>query len=452
MHVALEGMPSGEDGPDAVGDVRSSEVIWSVSARTESGLRARAKRLAGFLADRPDLDPVDVAVSLATARTAFEHRAAVVGADRVELLDRLGALAEGRSVPGVARGLVTGSPGRVAYLFPGQGSQRSGMGRELAAADPVFAAALDEVCAELDRHTALPVKQVMWAESGAALLDHTEYAQPALFAVGVALFRVLEHAGIRPDLMAGYSLGELTAAHVAGALSLSDAARLVAVRGRLMQGLPEGGAMVAVRVGEDEVRALLAETASAVEIAAVNGPRAVVLSGPRDGVAEIAAALSGRGCTVTHLRVSHPFHSAALDPVLPEFAGAVETAGFTAPRVGIVSTVTGAHLVPERLREPGYWVRQARETVRFEAAVRTLRAAGVTAFVELGPNGALTAMGPECLPEPDEARFIPVLRRAPHPEPNAVALALAALHTDGVDLDWETLFGRTAKRGLQLPT
>jgi acyl transferase domain-containing protein len=424
------------------GEARLSTVIWPVSASTETGLRARAERLVGLLGDRPELDPADVAVSLAT-RTVFEHRAAVVGADRVELLDGLGALVDGRSVPEVARGLATGRP-RSAYLFPGQGSQRAGMGRELAAAEPVFAAALDEVCAELDRHTALPVKRVMWAEPDAALLDRTEYAQPALFAIGVALFRLLEHAGVRPDVMAGYSLGELTAAHVAGALSLPDAARLVAVRGRLMQGLPEGGSMVAVRAGEDEVRALLAECGSPVEIAAVNGPRAVVLSGPRAAVAGVAATLAGRGHTVTNLRVSHPFHSAALDPVLPEFAAVVGTAEFAVPRVRIVSTVTGTHLAPNRLRASGYWVRQARETVRFDAALRTLHAAGVTVFVELGPNGALTAMGAECLPE--SARFVPVLRRADHPEPGAVALALAALHTEGVGLDWEALFGRTVQR------
>uniref|UniRef100_UPI00117AB811 type I polyketide synthase n=1 Tax=Lentzea kentuckyensis TaxID=360086 RepID=UPI00117AB811 len=447
VHVVLGSGPSEEDGQQDVRAAAPAVTIWPVSARTPAGLRAQAQRLHTFVHEHPGLDPVSTGHALATTRTAFEHRAAVVGADRAALVDGLARLAAGQPAPAVPRGEVTGEAGRLAYLFPGQGSQRCGMGQALAATDPVFAAALDEVCDELDRHTALPVRQVMWAEpdsAEAALLDTTEYAQPALFALGVALFRVLEHVGVRPDVVSGYSLGELTAAHVAGVLSLPDAARLVALRGRLMQNLRVDGAMVAVRAGEDEVLPLLAGTA--VEVGAVNGPRTVVLTGPRHDVEAVAATLAGRGHKITRLSVSHPFHSAALDPMLRQFGEAVATATFGVPRFEMVSTLTGGTAEHGEFRTPEYWMRQARETVRFADAVR---ATGATTFVELGPSGALTAMAADCV---SGAVFVPLLRRSEPVEAVALGTALGSLYTAGVPLDWDALAGGSPRHRVKLPT
>ncbi|MFD0344851.1 acyltransferase domain-containing protein, partial [Streptomyces sp. NPDC127117] len=286
-------------------------VPWVLSARSEEALAGQAERLLGLVGA---VSPVDVGWSLVSTRAAFEHRAVVVGEDREALLR---ALAEGQSAAGVVRGAVQG--GRSAFLFSGQGSQRAGMGQELYEAYPVFADAFDAVCAELDRHLDRPVRDVVFG--GSELIDQTVYTQAGLFAIEVALFRLLEHWGVTPDYLLGHSIGELAAAHVAGVWSLKDAAALVAARGRLMQALPTGGAMVAIQATEAEVLPLLTD---GVSIAALNGPDSVVISGDEDAVLAIA---SGFGKT-KRLRVSHAFHSPRMEPMLAEFKAVAENLTF----------------------------------------------------------------------------------------------------------------------------
>ncbi len=414
-HVVVEQAPPEDERPDPAPP--AGMVPWVLSGRTGQAVRDQAARLAAFAGERPELSPVDIGRSLVTTRPLFEYRAVVAGADRAELLAALA-----RAEPEPAAG------GKVAFLFSGQGAQHAGMGRQLYDRFPVYATAFDAVCARFPR----PVRDVVFGDAEA--LARTEYAQPALFAVEVALFRLLESWGLRPDVLAGHSVGELAAAHVAGILSLADAAALVAARGALMQALPAGGAMTAVEATEAEVRPYLGATTG---IAAVNGPRAVVLSGARADVDRIAETFAGQGRRTKALAVSHAFHSPLVEPMLAEFRRVAEGLAYAPPRIPIRSTVfPGADL-----STADYWVTHVRATVRFADAVETLRAEGVTTGLELGPDGVLSGMGAACT---GDIRFRPALR-AGRSEPRTLFGALATLSPD-----WAALF--PGSRRVDLPT
>ncbi|MGW6570503.1 type I polyketide synthase, partial [Streptomyces sp. NPDC054975] len=367
--------------PVAAGDLLAPVLV---SGRSAEALRGQASRLLEFVEARPGLGVAEVGSSLAVTRAAFEHRAVVVAEDREGLLAGLAAVAEDGRTAGVVRGVASDRERSVALLFTGQGAQRLGMGRGLYEAFPVFAEAFDAVCAELDPLLGRGLKDVVFQEQD--LLDRTGFTQPALFAVEVALFRLVESWGVRTSFVAGHSVGEIAAAHAAGVLSLTDAAALVAARGGLMEALPEGGVMVAVQAGEERVAPLLVEGAA---IAAVNGPEAVVISGAEDAVAGVVEALSAAGVRSKRLRVSHAFHSPLMDPMLDGFREVVEGLDFQAPQITFVSALTGT-VVSEEIADPEYWVRHVREAVRFHDAVRTLDAEGVSAYLELGPDGVLT--------------------------------------------------------------
>ncbi|WP_374199958.1 type I polyketide synthase, partial [Kitasatospora sp. SUK 42] len=435
-HVILEQVPVVED---AVAEsVAGLPVVpWVVSGRSPEALSAQVERLASFVGERAELSAADVAFSLATGRSGLEYRAAVVGGDREALLAQLGSV-----VP------VRVSAGRTAFLFTGQGAQRVGMGRELSEAFPVFRAAFDEVCAELDPLLERPLAGVIASGDG---LDDTGFTQPALFAVEVALFRLVESWGVRPDVLVGHSIGELAAAHVAGVLSLADAARLVAARARLMQALPSGGAMVAVRAPEEAVLPLLAGRESVVGIAAVNGPRSVVISGVEDEVLAVAAKLEADGHKATRLTVSHAFHSPLMDGMVEEFTAEADKLTFDAPRIPVVSTVTGRFASAEELRSGRYWAEQVRGAVRFADAVRTLAGEGVTAFLELGPDGVLTALAQDTLDSTGEHALLAAVRRD-RPETHSVIEALGRLHAHGVAVDWPAFFAGSGARRTDLPT
>ncbi|MBM7439960.1 type I polyketide synthase [Streptomyces sp. HB132] len=410
-------------------------VPWLLSGSTPQALRAQAGRLLDHLAGRPDTDPHRTAGALAHARTALGHRAAVVGHTTEELTAGLRALAEGRTPSVGAAGPAT--DGKLALLFSGQGSQLPGMGTRLGAVFPAFATAFDEVRTHLDPLLGRPLGDVL---DSAGLLERTEYTQPALFAFEVALFRLLESFGVRPDLLAGHSVGEIAAAHVAGVLGLQDACRLVAARGRLMQALPDGGVMIAVRAREDEVTPLLGD---GVGLAAVNGPTSVVVSGP----AGPARALAARFDRSKELAVSHAFHSALMEPMLEEFREVAESLSYGSLRLPLVSTLTGAPAAADELSTPGYWVRHARDAVRFADAVSALHDAGARHFAEVGPGSALTAAAGDCLPEDTG---VVALQRKDRDEAEALVTGLAALHVHGVTVDWTDLLPH--RDGSDLPT
>lgn len=447
-HVIVE--EAGSVGADTVSgraDVGGSGggvVAWVISGKTASSLAAQAGRLGRYVRARPALDVVDVGYSLVSTRSVFDHRAVVVGQTRDELLAGLAGVVAGRPEAGVVCGV--GKPaGKTAFVFAGQGSQWLGMGSELYAAYPVFAEALDAVVDELDRHLRYPLRDVIWGHDQ-DLLNTTEFAQPALFAVEVALYRLVMSWGVRPGLVLGHSVGELAAAHVAGALCLPDAAMLVAARGRLMQALPAGGAMFAVQAREDEVAPMLGHD---VSIAAVNGPASVVISGAHDAVSAIADRLRGQGRRVHRLAVSHAFHSALMEPMIAEFTAVAAELSVGLPTIPVISNVTG-QLVADDFASADYWARHIRAVVRFGDSVRSAHCAGASRFIEVGPGGGLTSLIEASLADA-QIVSVPTLRKD-RPEPVSVMTAAAQGFVSGMGLDWASVFSGYRPKRVELPT
>ncbi len=439
-HVIVEGPP--ESPESIVQQVDNAPMAWVLSGRSGPALANQAARLRAHVDDDGGLRVGDVAWSLATTRSTFEHRAVLVGSDREALTAELANIASGKpcreAILGRAR-----SVGKTVFMFPGQGAQWPGMGAELYGRFPVFARAFDDAVEALDSHLRLPLRDVIWG-SGAKPLDDTEFAQPALFAIELALAALLQHWGVVPDLVMGHSVGEITAAHVAGGISLADAAKVVAGRGRLMAGLPAGGVMVAVAADEAEIAPLLTD---GMTIAAVNGPNAVVISGPEAPVGAIAEDLARRGRRTHRLAVSHAFHSPLMEPMIQDFCALVADVSPREPRIALISNVSG------RLAGPGYgsaeyWVEHVRRPVRFLDGVRAAESLGAGLFVEVGPGGALSAAVEQSLTTKQPTAVVTMDKE--RPEVDALLLAAGGLFTAGVAVDWGSVLTRGSR--VPLPT
>ncbi|MFF1909903.1 SDR family NAD(P)-dependent oxidoreductase, partial [Kitasatospora sp. NPDC058218] len=417
-HVILEEPPAGasteveQDGPEL-------PVVWPLSAKSEPALRDQTRQLLDWLTEHPDVSEADVAHSLTTGRSLFEHRAVVLPGDRAEALR---AFADGATHTGIATGRA-GHPGKLAYLFTGQGSQRVAMGEELYTTFPAFAAAYDEALSHFD-----PELRQIIATNPDGLLDTTLHTQPALFALETALFRLLEHHELTPDYLAGHSIGEITAAHCAGVLSLADAAKLVNARAHLMHSTGEG-AMATLQGVEADV---LPHLGDGLTIAAINSADAVVVAGDVDAVHALATQWKEQGRKAKILNTRHAFHSHHMDPILDEFTSIAESLTYHKPTTPIVSTHTGE--ITDELTEPSYWTRQLRESVRFHDALTTLHDNGVTTYVELGPDATLTTLTRTTHPDAATAAVLVPNR----PEAHTALAAVATAHTHGHPATWPT--------------
>ncbi|MEV0425899.1 SDR family NAD(P)-dependent oxidoreductase, partial [Micromonospora sp. NPDC050495] len=448
-HLIIEEAP---DAPAAAPVEAPAPMPWLLAARTPGALRDQAARLVEVLDERPDLAPARVGHALATSRTAFDHRAAIVPPvddpdgephTTADLIAALHALAAGAAHPGLVQGSVR--DGKLAFLFTGQGAQHPGMTADLYARFPVYATALDEVCAALDPHLDHPLREVM---SGAHtdLLGQTLYTQPALFAAEVAMVRLLDSFGVRPDYLIGHSIGELSAAHIAGVLDLTDAAKLVTTRARLMNAMP-AGAMLAVTAPLDRVRPIL-NAHPDVALAGHNSPTSLVLAGDIDTIESIAAQLSTDGIRARRLHVAHAFHSAHTDAILDDFRTAAAQLTYRPATLPIVSNLTGQLATDEQLSDPDYWTRHIRDTVAYVAGTETLHELGVTHFVEVGPDATLSTLTRETV---TDATAVATQHRG-HDGTTALLTALATAHTSGVGVDWTPLLPAGPVPPVPLPT
>ena len=447
-HVIVEEAPADAEEPAQAPSPRSAELMV-VSARSAEALDACVSRLGDHVKAHPQQTLRDIAYSLAATRSHHEHRLALTVGTRAELLSGLEALSGGKLPVGCLREEVRAA-GKLAWLFTGQGSQHVGMGRGLWQEWPAFREAFDAACAALDPHLGGSLREVIWAApSQAKTLDETGWTQPALFALQVGLAALWRSWAVEPDVVVGHSIGELSAAYVAGVFSLEDAARLIAARGRLMQALPCGGAMVSIAASAAEVGEAIAAHAGRVSIAAVNGPLSVVISGEEAGVLAVSEAFAAKGSRTKRLPVSHAFHSALMDPMLEEFRRVAASVAYRSARIEVVSNV-GGQVAGSELSTPEYWVRHVREAVRFADGIATLHAAGVTEYLEIGPKPTLLGLVPACLPAQAKEPMLVASLRSDRAEAVTILQALGAHYACGGRVAWESVFPGGGRR-IELP-
>jgi myxalamid-type polyketide synthase MxaB len=426
--------------------------ILTLSGRDETALRSIVEQTRSAICEPAATTFADACFSANAGRAKFDHRLSAVGTNAAEVSDRLTRHLRGDVQSGVVTSHVSGHQRRkIAFLFTGQGSQYAGMARQLFETSPVFRQILERCDWLLRGRLDTPLLSVLFPESGvAALINETRYTQPVLFALEYSLCELWRSWGIEPAFVMGHSVGEYVAACVAGVFTLEEGLELIATRAQLMQGEPAGGRMVALGAGEAQVRAALAPYASTVSVAAINGPKNVVISGVAADVGTIAARLSASGVVVTDLKVSHAFHSALMEPMLAKFEAAVASIALAPPSLRLVSNLTGRFATAEEVTRPDYWRRHAREAVQFAAGVQTLTAAGCDLFLELGPAPILLGMARQCTTA-DQALWLGSLRPGRDDWAEALGSVQTLFHA-GVPVDWKGFDRGYSRRLATLPT
>ncbi|MGW1727853.1 type I polyketide synthase [Streptomyces sp. NPDC002306] len=458
-HVILEEQPPQEPAgpptptpipapaPTPAPAVAGGLVPWLVSGKSEAALREQAARLRDFAAADPDTDAADIGWSLVSSRSRFEHRAVVLGRGRDELLDGLSALSQGTDSAAVVRATAAGLGGCV-FMFPGQGSQWVGMGRQLYDTFPAFAHSLEACAAALAEWVDWSLLDVVRGTEGAPTLDRVDVVQPALFSVMVSLAALWRSWGVQPAAVIGHSQGEIAAAHVCGALSLRDAAKTVALRSKALVDLIGHGGMASVAESADVVTQRLLPWSERVSVAVVNGPRSVVVSGEPDALDEFVEKMKADGAQARRISVDYASHSHQVARVRDQVIGALSDLRPTTSALPFYSTLYGEIIDTARL-DGDYWYTNLREKVLFEPTVRRLAEDGLRVFIEMSPHPVLTVPVQEITEDVDGALVLSSARRD-RGEAQAVLGSLAQLHVQGGTVDWDALF--TTRRRVDLPT
>ena len=448
-HVLLESAPE-DDEPSVT--VASPAHVLALSARDGVALHA----LVALYRDRVQMLAADDLAALSdlcftanSGRAHLAHRVSVSGESAAAISAGLTAWLDGTAHPRVVAGIVGVDAPRVAFLFPGQGPQYVGMGRELYDTLPEFRRAFDECAVALDALLPQPITPIVFpADGDGALLNQTAYAQPAMFAIEYALASLWRSWGVTPSAVMGHSFGEYAAASVAGVVALSDAAKMVVTRGRLVAALPGDGLMTVVEASEAEVTVAIEAQAGVVAIAAINGPSTCVISGVRSDVAAVAEQFTAKGRRTKALRVSHAFHSPLMDPILDEFERELSTVQYSPPAVTFISNLTGGVADVATIGHAHYWREHLRNPVRFSQSVQVLAAQRITHFVEMSPHPVLLGMAAECV---SGGVWLPSLRE--HQSAwSEMQLTLQRLYADGVAINWAAVSGGPSRRRIALPT
>jgi acyl transferase domain-containing protein/SAM-dependent methyltransferase len=446
-HVVLESAPEVASAPTTSDQ---SLCVLPLSAKSDTALRELATRMAVQLAGG-DIALADACFTAGVGRTHFSHRVAVVAKSCDEARQSLESYARRTASSALTGAHLAPAAPEVAFLFTGQGSQYVGMGRALYEGQPAFLTALDRCDEILRGHLDRSIVDVMFGRNGSdGLLEQTAYAQPALFCLEYALVELWRSFGVEPSVVMGHSLGEDVAACVAGVFSLEDGLALIAARGRLMQELPPGGEMHAVFASEAHVREAIGARASAVSIAAVNGPEHVTISGHSDTVRDVLRLLASDGVKTKPIAASHAFHSTLMDPMLDRFEEVAGRISYQSPHITLLSNVTGTFATNELVCQAQYWRRHVRESVRFSESVQAIWKQGCRLFVEIGPNPVLVGMGQRCVPA-GEGTWLPSLRNG-RDDWRELFTTLATLYAEGVAVDWTGVDRGRGRSRVVLPT
>jgi len=450
VHLILEEAPQHIEVADAV--VRPQHV-FTLSAKSEESLKAGAENHIAYLNHDNGARIEDICFTAATGRNHFRQRVAIPVKSREELQEKLQNLVGG-NLTGINSGNSTHA--KLAFLFTGQGSQYLGMAQDLYETHLLFRDTIDELDEVLAPEMGCSLKSLLWEAKEAAdnkeasKLDNTQFTQPAIFAIEIALAKLWQSFGIEPDVLTGHSVGEYAAAVIAGVMSLNDAAKLIAARGRLMQELTEPGAMLAIQTTVDKVEELLRDVGQPVSIAAQNAPTSTVVSGSFAAIDAIAELALAKDIEATKLTVSHAFHSHLMQPMLEEFRKIAETVELKAPQIPFVSSVTGK-LETAQFCDPQYWVRHVALTVKFADAITAVQAEGVSHYLEIGPGSTLIGLARKTLEANAKSVFMQSLRRN-RDSWREMNQSIAQLHVDGFDINWVNYDACYTRARVTLPT